>query len=742
MKALLVDNFDSFTYNIYQYMGEVFGEPPTVVKNDVEGVEFDDFEVIVISPGPGAPWVDKDFGICKSIIQTLEKPILGICLGHQGIVSCLGGQVGVADEPYHGRTSEIIHSAQGLFANLPNPLTAVRYHSLVAREPLPECLEVTARTKCGLIMAVEHKSRPLWGVQFHPESIYTEYGRQFFDNFKTMAKPWIKRRRGTVLKQSIKVKAGAETQPIGPAVLYQCHHRKLQSQLPVDQVYESLFADSLHSFWLDSSAAIKSESRFSFMGDAQGEQSFYYEYRIGLPLKVHYSSQKIESLNVDHAQFLRQKLNARVVGENRLPFSFCGGFVGYHGYETKSDTENLANHHASATPDAAGYFVDRFIAYDHDVQCYYLVGINRSDGDAVEILSWLAQIEEQILSICSQPDTQPGTPEERGNLSADVVFSLEDDRDSYMKKIERCKHYIRQGESYEICLTNRIRAQASFDPLSLYQKLRKINPAPRAAFLRAPGYSVLSCSPEKFISLARNKVVEAKPIKGTRRRGLDQSEDAVLLAELLNSPKDRAENLMITDLLRNDLNRVCEVGSVWTPKLMQVETFSSVHQLVSTIRGRLMDPLTAVDLLQATFPPGSMTGAPKRRTLEIIDELESSSRGIYSGAIGYLSLNGTADFNVVIRTLVVRDDQLEIGVGGAITMLSDAEEEFLEILVKGRALMRALALHLTGDEKKFSLNYGRRDSSIERLLHPPLASSPNEGSQKEVESRYLLEINS
>jgi len=742
MKALLVDNFDSFTYNIYQYLGEVFGEPPAVVKNNVAGLDLNDFDVFVISPGPGAPWVDKDFGISKSIIQTLQKkPILGICLGHQGIVTCLGGQVDVADEPYHGRTSEIIHNAQGLFANLPNPLSAVRYHSLVARQPLPEGLEVTARTACGLVMAVEHKSRPLWGVQFHPESIYTEYGRQLIDNFKTMALPWVKGRRSSASKHSVKAKADTSEQPAASAVLYQCNYRKLHCNLPVDRIFESLFADSLHSFWLDSSAVIKSESRFSFLGDISGAESFYYEYRIGLPLKIYSSADEVEELNIGHVEFLRQKLNARVVGENRLPFNFCGGFIGYQGYETKTDTENVANCHLSATPDAAGYFVDRFVAYDHDACCYYLVGINRSDSDTSEILTWIEQTEIRILATHSSSDIQRGA-DEKSKEHAEIAFYLDDDHDSYIKKIEQCKRYIRHGESYEICLTNRIRAEAHVDPLRLYQTLRKINAAPRAAFLRAPGYSVLSSSPEKFISLGRNRVVEAKPIKGTRRRGMDLTEDAALLAELSDSPKDRAENLMITDLLRNDLNRVCEVGSVWTPKLMQVETFSSVHQLVSTIRGRLMDSFTAVDLLQATFPPGSMTGAPKRRTLEIIDELESSSRGIYSGAIGYFSLNGTVDFNVVIRTLVVRDNQLEIGVGGAITMLSDAEEEFFEILVKGRALMRAVASHVTGDENNFSLNYGQQESSIESLLYPDLAVSHQRNSLNEAESGCLQERNS
>lgn len=201
-----------------------------------------------------------------------------------------------------------------------------------------------------------------------------------------------------------------------------------------------------------------------------------------------------------------------------------------------------------------------------------------------------------------------------------------------------------------------------------------------------------------------NGVVEAKPIKGTRPRNKNSLLDQALAKDLSRDDKDRAENLMITDLLRNDLGIVCEIGSVWAPKLMDVESYETVHQLVSTIRGQLLQSASLSDVVKATFPGGSMTGAPKRRTLTVIDELESSARGIYSGSIGYFSLNGTLDLNIVIRSIICREQSLEIGVGGAIIALSDPEVEYAEILVKGEALMKSIAKYKTGNQDAYQLN--------------------------------------
>jgi para-aminobenzoate synthetase len=297
---------------------------------------------------------------------------------------------------------------------------------------------------------------------------------------------------------------------------------------------------------------------------------------------------------------------------------------------------------------------------------------------------WIARTAATLgrLEPLAEPDMPVGD-------RAPVDFRLARGREHYMANVEACKRLLEAGESYEICLTNKIGLAPQPDPFALYRILRRVNPAPYSAYLRLREGAVLSSSPERFLRVRRDRSIETKPIKGTARRHAEPQADAAARDGLLESAKDRAEHLMIVDLLRNDLGRVSQIGSVYVAKLMDVESYETVHQLVSTIRGLLREDVDVVDCIRAAFPGGSMTGAPKLRTMEIIDGLEGAPRGVYSGALGYLALNGTADLSIVIRTLVATAAGATIGTGGAIVMQSEAEAEYGEMLLKAQPLLDA-----------------------------------------------------
>jgi para-aminobenzoate synthetase len=382
--------------------------------------------------------------------------------------------------------------------------------------------------------------------------------------------------------------------------------------------------------------------------------------------------------------FLRRELARRRVRSEELPFDFNGGFVGYFGYELKADCGAEAAH-VSPLPDAHLLLADRLLAFDGQEREVYLVCLVR-EGSAHLAQAWFDEMEGRLRGLPAAP------PLAESPVPVARELRLDRGRSRYLEDIALCQREIQDGETYEVCLTHQIQTSARVEPLTYYRRLRGLSPTSHAAFLRL-GETALACSsPERFLQVDRYGGVESKPIKGTAPRGGSEAGDALIAERLRGNEKDRSENLMIVDLVRNDLGVVCEVGSVRVPKLMDVERYSTLHQLVSTIRGRLRPDMTAVDCLQAAFPGGSMTGAPKKRTLALIDRLEGAARGPYSGAIGFLGLGGGADLNIVIRTAVLRPEGLSVGVGGAVVALSDPESEFEETLLKARVLLRALAL--------------------------------------------------
>ncbi|MCC7106096.1 MAG: aminodeoxychorismate synthase component I [Chloroflexi bacterium] len=698
MRTLLVDNYDSFTFNLYQLIAEIDGEAPTVVRNDRarwSELRRLDFDSIVLSPGPGSPKRASDLGICGEVLLDAEVPILGVCLGHQALGHVFGARVDRAPEPMHGRLSPLYHDGSELFAGLPQGFPVVRYHSLAVREPLPPSLQRTAWTEDGVMMGLRHRSRPLWGVQFHPESICTAHGRDLLQRFLAISRRFAEGRLRSTEADEVDGSLASRRSVVpsqlstvrSEASAVRLRTRRLETVVDPERAFVGLFGAEPYAFWLDSSHSEHPLSRFSFMGAAGGPMSAAIEYRAASRSLSVFRGGVVERREEALFDYLARELRRlRTTGWD-LPFDFDGGFVGCFGYELKAECGGELLHHAP-TPDGLFIFADRFLAVDRETRSTHLVAVV-ADGGAAAADRWLEAMERQLRDL-------PELPSLPGVSTADDAgasrFVLARPRDRYLRDVEACRAYLLDGESYEICLTDQIVGPPLSDPLTVYRALRRINPAPYAAYLRFGEVAVLSSSPERFLRLERGRRVEAKPIKGTSRRGASPREDASLAEALRSSSKERAENLMIVDLLRNDLGSVCEVGSVSVPKLMDVESYATVHQLVSTVRGRLRADLGPLDLIRAAFPGGSMTGAPKLRTMRIIDELEGRARGLYSGALGYLALNGTADLSIVIRTIVSTPDATSIGTGGAVVVQSDPEAEFDELLLKARALLEAIAL--------------------------------------------------
>ncbi|MFF8868957.1 aminodeoxychorismate synthase component I [Streptomyces massasporeus] len=917
MKTLLIDNYDSYTYNLFQLIAEVNGEEPVVVRNDasVDGLpDLRAFDNLVVSPGPGHPGVARDFGIGSRLLATSPVPVLGVCLGHQGIALGEAGLVGPAPEPRHGHLSTIRHDGRDLFHGLPQHFTAVRYHSLAVREPLPETLEATAWAEDGVLMGLRHRGRPLWGVQFHPESVLTEYGHRMLVNFRNLTAeragklrakntavpmpPAVRRRAvvpecetgirrpaggvlgagglrrpvvaavfqvAAVSQGAAQVRGGAgavlpgdtvtssettvstpggaggapspargipaagrwthaegvlggggtgpatsearalpaarterhaegdpatpahgdtgstgtatsatpglpaaepgthaesdpepgDTGPTGTAtsstqgipvaepggtgstgtatsatrripvarsetlveggpgaasgagtptpviprprrpdrVGYRLHTRRVDGAVDTEAVFSRMFAGSPRSFWLDSSLVEAGRSRFSFLGDDQGPLAEFVRYDVDAGrCEIERAGRPVRRVRASVFDYLKRQLGNRRVDATGLPFDFTGGYVGYFGYEMKAECGS-SNRHRSPAPDAAWLFADRVIAVDHEEGFTYAVCLAEDTPQAArEAADWLEGALAGLSCVATeQQRTMPGSPVPADPGAAEPW--LVRDRATYLADIEACRRALRSGTSYEVCLTNAARLPAPPDALEFYRTLRRDNPAPYAAFLRFGELEVAGSSPERFLRIGRDGTAEARPIKGTAPRGDGPEADARLRDALASDAKTRAENLMIVDLLRNDLGQVCRTGTVRVSKLMATETYATVHQLVSTVEGRLRPGTDAVDCVRACFPGGSMTGAPKLRTLEIIDSLETEARGVYSGALGYFGCGGGADLGIVIRTAVLADGAMHLGAGGAIVLDSDPDAEYDEMLLKTAAPMRALHRH-------------------------------------------------
>ena len=698
IRVLVVDNYDSFTYNLVQCLEQFHGVRVVVLRNDDacwRDADLGDFDCVVISPGPGRPQRPADFGICRAIIAATQVPLLGVCLGHQGVCHAFGGTVTSAPEPRHGRTSLVQHDGDVLFAGVPSQFHAVRYHSLMAGT-VPGVLEVIATADDGVTMGLRHRSRPIWGLQFHPESVGTEHGEQLLSNFIGIAAharkarrtpgapPWMSdrlRASTTTPERMGSERAGSELPPPEPIGALKVLARRVTCRASAEQVFDTLFRDSDFSFWLDSGLRMGDAGRFSFMGDSSGPlaRTVTAHVRTGdITVTCRTGSSTFRGSFFD---WIRADLCAHRAVIPSLPFGFALGWVGYLGYELKAQTGGH-DKHRSPHPDAWMIFADRAVVFDHQTGEVHLLALC---GDEPQPAEWLDKTERILASLC--PDDFPRRQRDPAAVGTFGPMRLRHRCDRYLDMIMSCQLAIRDGESYEVNLTNMIEVPATLDPWRAYCALRRDHPVPYGSFLRFGDFSVLSMSPERFLKIGANGAAESRPIKGTRPRGRSAADDDLLRAELAGSEKDRAENLMIVDLMRNDLGISAVSGSVCADPIFEIETFSTVHQLVSTVRAKLRPGVHPVTCVAGAFPAGSMTGAPKVRTMQILDQLEGGPRGVYSGAIGYFALNGATDLAVTIRTLVVTPDKVCFGVGGAITTLSDPAAEYEEIAVKATSLL-------------------------------------------------------
>lgn len=371
---------------------------------------------------------------------------------------------------------------------------------------------------------------------------------------------------------------------------------------------------------------------------------------------------------------------------------FCGGAVGYFSYDLCHFIERLP---ATAIddlqlPECYLAFYDAAIAVDHLSGKTYLIATGFPELEERKRIKKAGETLKYLRSVLANAG-QVHEEATSGIVEKGTVLKSNFTHEEYLRAVAMAREYICAGDIFQVNLSQRFEADLNIPPYELYQRLRQINPAPFASYLNFDDVSIIGASPERFLKVSGDWV-ETRPVKGTRPRGKTEAEDKVLAQELLSSVKDRAENIMIVDLERNDIGRVCRYGTVRVTEAAILETFPSVFHLTSTVVGRLSPGKGRVDLLKATFPGGSITGAPKIRAMEIIDELEPTRRSVYTGSIGYLSFDGGMDLNIVIRTILVKNGKAYFQVGGGIVYDSEPEAEYQETLDKGKALIQALRL--------------------------------------------------
>ncbi|EPY53703.1 para-aminobenzoate synthase [Schizosaccharomyces cryophilus OY26] len=691
LRVLLVDCYDSYTFNVHDLIQRASNECSiTTVHWDTGGLDLWDslyfFDAIFIGPGPGSP---SEYASVLDKVWHSDIPTLGICLGFQSLALHYGCSVDkMLTLPWHGRISNILTTNDSIFQDLPS-VKGMRYHSLCVDSIPTGALRVLAKSvEDQIIMAIEAIEKPHYGILYHPESVGSSDAVSIVQNFLNIV-----RKFRTKKPTSSSTYTNFDALDIQPSPFIKnpktpslrIHSQEIPWVDPLTAV-EYLNNANKPVCFLDSA---KNPGKFSIIGFFEGPLAHFIHYKKSVNttfivncqnnLEKEYKGDFWESV----AKFMEEHKAFPI--ESALPFH-CGiiGAIGYECSEYSSrsiaETSLFPQSHKNNKRnyvDAELAFVDRSIVFDLEKEKAYVQTLLPSD-DSIRI--WW----EDLLF-----DLQNFQKNKIKTYSFGSVNKIPTEQE-YCNHVQKCQQRLLAGDSYEMCLTDTtfVSAHPNMSDYDLYLRARFHNPASFAGFLRFPHLTLLCCSPERFMKF-KDSTCHFSPIKGTLRKDLQMTYEEAR-SKLLN-PKDTAELNMIIDLIRNDLHQLAKKNSVEVPQLYQVEEHPTVYSLLSHIYGQVDKPITAWDVLAKCFPPGSMTGAPKLRTVRMLEDLEPHGRGIYSGTLGYWDVSGSSEFNVIIRSAFkyTEDNLWRIGAGGAVTVLSTSLGEYEEMLLKANSILPA-----------------------------------------------------
>ena len=651
---LVVDNL-GFTTNILTHQ---LGAVHLVSAAELVALNLIDYSHVVIPHGTETPDL-------AGILAHPELPVLAIGSGYQQLASSYGHDTLAPAQPVYGQPVAHHHTATGILSGVTNPVELISYHAWRLNAMDPERFDIVAVDDAQAVLVYRVKGTNHWGLHCDPAALQSTAGAQILQHFLALAP--------TSSSDS------SEPLPIPAAQRIPVFTRQVAGQLDTEGTFGVLQQHATAAFWLDSAAAHLGQGQTTIMGTNSGALSQTIRWDVATNrLDIAQDGQQT-TITANVLDYLQEH---RWTPEQSLEVEgFTGGWVGYLGYEAKQATmTGHTNVHQAATPDAYWIKPQAFVRYDHRGHLTTLVAY----GDEA-----LLDALQAALVFGSREHSQP---KQHHSISGRWRLTAQE----YQQRAADIQTLLNDGEAAGICLTDTYQLEDySGDALALYSRLRVNNPAPYAGYLRFNTFDdeleILCASPEKFLKVDRDGRVESKPIKGTVARSNEPDLDAQIAQQMAEDPKIQSENLMITDLLRDDLAKVTQPGSVAVPKLMAVESFATVHQLVTTVTGRLRQHIPVVEAVKAVFPGGSMTGAPKRFSVETLEQFETGPRGIYSGAMGWLGDDNTAELNVVIRSMIINAGQLSIGAGGAVVVDSDPVAEELEKHLKAQALMDSIA---------------------------------------------------